>query len=53
MMFVQQFGNLSDHTNKVNLDNTENNNELFQVFEGPSTEEPRDPSSLDVVFLSE
>ena len=50
MMFVQQFGNLSDHTNKVNLDNTENNNELFRVFEGPSTEEPREANNLNVVF---
>jgi len=50
MMFVQLFGNLSDHTYKVNLDNTENNNELFGVFEGPSTEEPREANNLNVVF---
>jgi len=50
-MFVQMYGNLSDHTNKVNLDNTENNNELFRVFEGPSTEDPREPINLDVVFV--
>lgn len=52
MMFVQLYGDVSDHTNKANEDYTDQNLELFRVFEtGVATLEPREPTSLSVIFL--
>ena len=52
-MFIQSYGMVSDHTNKENLDLTEENSILFNVFETMQpTAEPRPVRSLDVVFPS-